>query len=79
MFTVITIHENTKENIIGTKNIILLEDNCESVGAKFNKKYLGTLGDIGVFSFDFGKNITTGEGGALLTKNKKFLEFEQLL
>ena len=57
------------------KNIPILEDNCVSVGAKFNKKYLGTLGDIGVFSFDFGKNITTGEGGALLTKNKKLFKF----
>ena len=57
------------------RNIPVLEDNCESVGAKYNKKYLGTLGDIGVFSFDFGKNITTGEGGALLTRNKKLFKF----
>ena len=62
-------------NICKRKNVPVLEDNCESVGAKLNKKYLGTLGNIGVFSFDFGKNITTGEGGAILTNNKKLFKF----
>ena len=33
------------------KNIILIEDNCESLGAKLNNKYLGTFGDFGTFSF----------------------------
>ena len=57
---------------IAKKNKIkVLEDNCESIGAKFSKKYLGTLADIGVFSFDFGKTITTGEGGMIATNNKK--------
>ena len=51
--------------------IKVLEDNCEAIGAKFSNKYLGTLADIGVFSFDFGKNITTGEGGCILTNDKK--------
>ena len=53
------------------KKIPLIEDNCEAVGATFNGKQLGTLSDIGIFSFDFGKTITTGEGGCLLTNNKK--------
>lgn len=51
--------------------IFMIEDNCEAVGAKYNKKYLGTIGDAGILSFDHGKNITTGEGGAILTNNKK--------
>ena len=54
------------------KKIFVIEDNCESVGAKYEKQYLGTLGDIGILSFDFGKTITTGEGGAILTNNQKF-------
>jgi len=54
------------------KNIFVIEDNCEAVGAKYKKKYLGTIADIGILSFDFGKNITTGEGGAILTNNQKF-------
>ena len=38
----------------------------------FNKKkYLGTLGDVGVFSFEFGKIITTGVGGMIFTNKKK--------
>ncbi len=58
------------------KKIKILEDNCEAVGGKYNKKFLGTIGDIGVFSFDFGKMITTGgEGGLVLTNNKKFYKY----
>ena len=48
----------------------VLEDNCEAVGAKYKNKYLGSIGHIGVFSFDFSKTITTGEGGAIITNNK---------
>ncbi len=60
------------------KKIILIEDNCEAIGATFKNKYLGTIADIGVFSFDFGKNITTGEGGCILTNDKKkYLFFKQ--
>ena len=50
----------------------VLEDNCESIGGKYNKKFLGTLGDVGALSFDFGKIITTGEGGMVLTNKKQF-------
>ena len=53
------------------KNLKILEDNCESLGAKFDGKYLGTIGNVGAFSFDFGKVITTGEGGMVTTNNQK--------
>ena len=53
------------------KKIPLIEDNCEAMGGTYKKKKLGTLSDIGIFSFDFGKTITTGEGGCILTNNKK--------
>ena len=65
---------NMKEilRIAKRKKIKVLEDNCESVGGKYNKKFLGTLSDIGVFSFDFAKMITTGgEGGLVLTNNSQ--------
>lgn len=66
--------EMSKIMQVAKKNKIkVLEDNCESVGGKFNNKYLGTIADIGVLSFDFSKTITTGEGGAILT-NKKDLD-----
>ena len=53
------------------KKIKVLEDNCESVGAKYNGKFLGTIGDAGALSFDFGKVITTGEGGMIITNDYK--------
>ena len=53
------------------KKIPLIEDNCEAIGGSYRGKKLGTISDIGVFSFDFGKTITTGEGGCILTNNKK--------
>jgi len=57
---------------IGKKyKIPILEDACESLGGKYKNKYLGTLGDCGVFSLDFGKVITTGEGGLICSNKKK--------
>ncbi len=57
---------------IGKKNKIpIIEDACEAVGAKYDGRFVGTLCQYGIFSFDFGKNITTGEGGAILSKNKR--------
>src|SRR5664279_1109375 len=50
--------------------LILLEDACQSIGASYKGKYLGTIGDAGTFSFDFVKTVTCAEGGAVLTNNK---------
>ncbi len=61
-----------KINKIAKKyNLFVIEDNCEALGGKFNNKYLGNIGDIGTYSLDFGKIITTGEGGLITTNNKK--------
>ena len=57
------------------KNIGVLEDNCEAIGAKYKGDYLGTIGDIGVMSFDHGKMIACGEGGLVLTNKEKFANF----
>ena len=66
------------QKICRRKKIPLIEDNCEAMGATYKGKKLGTQSDIGVFSFDFGKTITTGEGGCLLTNNKKkYLYFKR--
>ncbi len=51
-------------------NLILLEDACQSIGASYKGKYLGTIGNAGTFSFDFVKTITCGEGGAVLTNDE---------
>jgi len=51
--------------------LILLEDACQSIGASYKGKYVGTIGDAGTFSFDFVKTITCGEGGAVMTNNEE--------
>ena len=48
----------------------LLEDACQSIGATYKGKMLGTIGDAGTFSFDFVKTMTCGEGGVVMTNNK---------
>lgn len=58
-------------------NLKVLEDNCESMGAKYKNKFLGTVGDAGVISYDFGKTITCGEGGMILTNNKKIDKYSR--
>ncbi len=55
-------------------NLLVLEDACQAVGITYKGKTLGTIGDMGAFSFNKYKNITCGEGGAVLTNNDKFYE-----
>jgi CDP-6-deoxy-D-xylo-4-hexulose-3-dehydrase len=56
-------------NIIKNKNIYLLEDNCESMGAKYENQFTGTFGIAGTFSSFFSHHISTMEGGMILTDN----------
>ena len=51
-------------------NLILIEDNCESLGSKYKKKYLGTYGDFSSFSFYSSHQISSGEGGMICCKDK---------
>lgn len=50
-------------------NITVVEDAAQGVDAKYKGRYLGTIGDIGCYSFHDSKNITCGEGGAFVTDN----------
>ncbi len=56
--------------------LIVIEDACHALGAKFKNKKIGSgrYSDMTVFSFHPVKSITTGEGGAVLTNNKKYYE-----
>ncbi|WP_343486153.1 DegT/DnrJ/EryC1/StrS family aminotransferase [Allomuricauda sp. d1] len=54
--------------------LLLLEDACQAIGGSYKGKPLGSIGDLGCFSFDYVKTITCGEGGALITDNKTFYE-----
>ena len=52
-------------------NLILLEDNCESMGATFNGKYAGTFGVVGTFSTFYSHHMATMEGGMILTDDRE--------
>jgi 8-amino-3,8-dideoxy-alpha-D-manno-octulosonate transaminase len=50
--------------------LLVLEDNAQGCGASFKGKKLGSFGDMGCFSFDYVKTVTTGEGGMVITNNR---------
>ena len=56
-------------------NIAVLEDSCEALGASYKGQFAGTVGHVGVYSLDFGKTITTGEGGMIVTNDEKIYKF----
>ena len=60
---------NQIQKLIKNKKILLIEDTCESLGAKFSNKYLGTFGEFGTFSFYYSHQITSGEGGMIVCNN----------
>jgi len=63
---------NKIRDIAKKHNLILIEDCCESHGAMFNDKRVGTYGDMSNFSFYFGHHITTIEGGMISTNREDF-------
>ena len=58
------------QSICKEHNLILLEDACQSIGASYKGKMLGSIGDAGTFSFDFVKTMTCGEGGVVMSNRK---------
>jgi perosamine synthetase len=51
-------------------NLFVIEDSCEAIGAEFDGRKVGAQGEVGVFSFYPNKQITTGEGGIIVTQNR---------
>jgi CDP-6-deoxy-D-xylo-4-hexulose-3-dehydrase len=66
-------------NILKKKKIILIEDVCESHGAKFNNKKLGSFGLISNFSYYYAHHMSTIEGGMICTNNQKIYEIIKTL
>jgi len=62
---------NKINEIIGNKDIILLEDNCESLGAVYESKQAGTFGLMGTFSTFFSHHMSTMEGGLIVTEDEE--------
>ena len=60
------------QDVCTKHNLLLIEDACQAIGGTYQGKPLGSIGDLGCFSFDFVKTITCGEGGAVITNNKDY-------
>ena len=66
--------ENLMEVLPGDRKVWVIEDNAQGIGAKYKGKLTGTFGDASILSFQETKTITTGEGGAVLTNDKRIAE-----
>lgn len=60
-------------------NLFVIEDACQAHGGYYKGEKLGTIGDIGCFSFFEDKVITTGEGGMLITNNQDYYELARCI
>jgi len=60
-------------------NLFLVEDAAQGVMAHYKSKFLGTIGDIGAYSFHETKNYSAGEGGAIVINNPKMLERAEII
>jgi len=63
---------NVINGLIKDKDIVVIEDNCESMGAKLDGKFTGTFGLMGTFSSFFSHHIATMEGGMVLTDDEEY-------
>ncbi len=60
-------------------NLFVIEDAAQAVMAKYKNKYLGTIGDLGSYSFHETKNYSSGEGGAIVINNPKMIERAEII
>ena len=65
--------------IANTYDLKVIEDCAQAPGAKYKGKKVGTIGDCGVFSLTETKNITSGEGGVLITNNEHIADIAKLV
>ena len=65
---------NELKRIAKKHNLFLIEDSAEALGSEYKSKRCGSFGDAAVFAFYPNKQITTGEGGVILTDSKKIYE-----
>ncbi len=62
------------DRIIRGRDIVLMEDNCESMGARFNGRHAGTFGVMGSYSSFFSHHISTMEGGLIVTDDEELYQ-----
>ena len=59
--------------------LLVVEDAAQGVSSLYNNQYLGTIGDLGTYSFHETKNFISGEGGALVVNNERFIERAEII
>jgi dTDP-4-amino-4,6-dideoxygalactose transaminase len=57
----------------------IIEDAAHAIDSAYNGKHCGTLGDVGIFSFDAVKNLTTGEGGGIIVQDEERMKLARVL
>ena len=70
---------DTIMNIAKRHNLLVVEDAAQGVMSKYKGKYLGTIGDMGCYSFHETKNYSMGEGGAIIINNPEYIERAEIL
>jgi dTDP-4-amino-4,6-dideoxygalactose transaminase len=70
---------DTIMDIARKHSLLVVEDAAQGVNAKYKGQYLGTIGDIGTYSFHETKNYISGEGGAIVLNNQKFFERAEII
>lgn len=67
------------QKISSNHDLVLIEDSCEALGAEYKHKKAGRFGDFGVFAFYPNKQITTGEGGLVISDDQKYADMIRAL
>jgi len=70
---------DTIGSIAKKHGILIVEDAAQGVNAKYKERFLGTIGDLGAYSFHETKNFVCGEGGALIINDGEFFERAEIL
>ena len=70
---------NAITKIVAKHNLLVVEDAAQAVNAKYNDRYLGTVGNLGAYSFHETKTFISGEGGALVINDKQFIERAEIV
>src|SRR3989338_5041540 len=65
--------------IARNNNLFVIEDAAHALGSKYKGDFLGTIGDVGCFSFHGTKNAASGEGGAFVTNDKKIFKMAEII
>lgn len=60
-------------------NLYLVEDSAHALFAKYKKRYCGTIGDVGIFSFHATKNFTSAQGGAISVNNRSLIKRSKII